>query len=279
VNSSSAAIINWNSGQWLRSCIESLLASDEIEILVVDNASTDDSVERALEFHDRVHFIQNSVNRGFAAAINQAFAASATPYVLVLNPDVHVTPGAVRYLERWMESHSRAGAAGGYVNDKYLPRRLPTVMSLIRENLGAPIRPQRPSGADPIEVDQPAAAALIVRREAYDEIGGFDEQFHPAWYEDVDFCRRLRLAGWKIYFAPQAQFIHEGGYSAAALGSKAFAAAYYRNQLRYAQKHLGGGATLAVRGSIAAGMIGRMILRPAEAAAYSEVLMGALGGW
>jgi GT2 family glycosyltransferase len=277
---SAAAIINWNSGHWLRSCIESLLVcSTELEIVVVDNASDDDSLEHALGFHDRVDFIRNSNNRGLAAAVNQAFAATATPYVLVLNPDVYVTPGATEYLEQWMESHAKAGAIGGYVNDKYLPRRLPTTSSIVRENLGVSVRPARPPGEDPIEVDQPAGAALMIRREAYDSIGGFDEQFHPAWYEDVDFCRRLKNAGWSLYFAPHARFVHEGGYSAAALGDVGFAAAYYRNQLRYARKHLGGAAAMAVRGSMAAGMIARLLRRPAKARAYWEVLTGALGGW
>ena len=118
-----------------------------------------------------------------------------------------------------------------------------------------------------------------VGREAFDEVGGYDEQFHPAWYEDVDFCRRLKTAGWSTYFAPQARFLHEGGYSARALGSSAFAAAYYRNQLRYVQKHLGAAAGIAVRGSMAVGMIGRMFREPAKARAYWRVLVGALGGW
>src|SRR5688572_30387036 len=98
-----AAIVNWNSGHFLRVCVESLLAaSGETEIVVVDNASSDDSLNQALVFRDRVNFIRNSVNRGFAAAVNQAFEATAAPYVLVLNPDVHVTPGAVQYLEKLM---------------------------------------------------------------------------------------------------------------------------------------------------------------------------------
>jgi len=277
---SSVAIINWNSGQWLRSCIESLLNSTtDAEIVVVDNASDDESLHTALSFRGRVDLVRNSINRGLGAAINQAFQATKASCVLVLNPDVCVTPGAVHYLERWMGSHPKAGAIGGHVNEKYLPRRLPTTSSLVRENLGAPVRPKLPAGMEPFEVDQPAGAALLIRREAFDEVGGYDEQFHPAWYEDVDFCRRLKTAGWSTYFAPQARFLHEGGYSARALGSSAFAAAYYRNQLRYVQKHLGAAAGIAVRGSMAVGMIGRMFREPAKARAYWRVLVGALGGW
>jgi GT2 family glycosyltransferase len=224
--------------------------------------------------------ISNSVNRGFAAAINQAFEVTGTPYVLVLNPDVRVLPGAVEILENFMDAHPKAAAAGGYVNEKYLPREFPTVARLVRENLGFPkpphVRAALRETVRPIEVQQPAAAAMMIRRDAHDAVGGFDESFFPAWYEDVDFCARLRKAGWEIYFVPQAEFQHEGGYSAGALGAEKFAAAYYGNQLRYAQKHFGRAGNAAVRVSIAAGMIGRMIGRPRQATAYGKVLAGVL---
>src|SRR5438034_10778633 len=114
--SSAIAIINWNSGVRLRACIESVLvAASNADVLVVDNASEDDSMEMAEGFRNRVNFIANSTNRGFAAAINQAFEATETPYVLVLNPDVRVVPGAVRALEDFLDGHAGVGAIGGYV--------------------------------------------------------------------------------------------------------------------------------------------------------------------
>jgi GT2 family glycosyltransferase len=131
----------------------------------------------------------------------------------------------------------------------------------------------------PGRVGQAAAAALLVRREAYVASGGFDERFFPAWYEDVDFCRSLRTAGWDVYFSRDAQFIHEGGYSAKALGASGFAAAYYRNQLQYVRKHFGVFSHLLVRLSIVAGMIGRIITEPSRAGACSKVIVGAMGGW
>jgi GT2 family glycosyltransferase len=280
---SAAAIINWNSGVLLRACIESLLATTpNVEILVIDNASEDDSLESVQGFRNRVNFVRNGVNRGFAAAVNQAFQTTSTSYVLILNPDVRVLPGSVEMLQNFMDANPRAAAVGGYVGDKYLPRNLPTVGSLMLQNLGIPTggqdRRQTSGPAVPLPVEQPAAAALLIRRDAFDEIGGFDERFYPAWYEDVDFCQRLKATGWKIYFAPQAEFSHEGGYSAEALGSARFAQAYYGNQMRYAQKHFGRPGSVLVRGSIAVGMIGRMICRPREAGAYGKVLIGALKG-
>ncbi|HYR91099.1 MAG TPA: glycosyltransferase family 2 protein [Terriglobia bacterium] len=280
--SSAVAIINWNSGSWLRMCIESLLATTTTaEILIIDNASVDTSLESVEGFRNRVNVVRNSVNRGFAAAINQAFQLTSTLYVLVLNPDIRVMPGAVPVLEDFMNAHPRGGAVGGYVSGKYLPRDFPTVGSLVRENLGFPgsSTVTLPQQDEPFAVEQPAAAALMIRRDAWESIGGFDEQFYPAWYEDVDFCRRLTAAGWEIYFAPKAEFLHEGGYSARALGSENFLRAYYSNQLRYARKHFGSLGGAAVRASVAAGMIGRMIGRPKLASAYGKTLIGALKGW
>jgi GT2 family glycosyltransferase len=211
--------------------------------------------------------------------MNQAFAATSTSYVLMLNPDVRATTGAIARLKEIMEGNTRAGAVGGYVNDQYLPRNLPTPSTLIRQNLGLSSKNKVSETPDVRIVEQPAAAALLIRRDAYDEIGGFDERFYPAWYEDVDFCNRLKSAGWEIYFAADAEFLHEGGYGAEALGLERFAEAYYRNQLRYAHKHFGRAAALSVRLSITAGMLGRMVVHPRTARAHFKTFLGALNRW
>src|SRR2546425_13313277 len=113
---STVVVINWNSGDLLQGCIESLLATTtDTKIVVIDNASRDASLEFLSDFYDRVQLIGNGINRGFAAAVNQAFENTSTPYVLILNPDVRALPGAVQLLEEFMDSHPQAGAAGGYV--------------------------------------------------------------------------------------------------------------------------------------------------------------------
>ncbi len=282
-----AAIINWNSGNLLRACIESVLATTpDVEVLVIDNASRDDSMELAEGYRNRVNFVRNSVNRGFAAAVNQAFQETRTNYLLILNPDIRVLPGSIQCLEDVMESQPRGGAVGGHAGEKYLPRRFPTVGSIVMENLGrrrhaSPLpgagRSPAPEG-EAISVEQPAGAALMIRRDAFDDAGGFDERFHPAWYEDVDFCRRLKDKGWEIYFAPRARFLHAGGYSVEAMGNEDFVRAYYTNQARYAQKHFGITGATVVRSSIAAGMIGRMIGKPKQAVAYGKALLEVLKG-
>ena len=269
---SAVVIVNWNSGERLKACLESLPPNPAT--VVVDNASEDDSVQQAKDSRVAATFIENDSNRGLAAAVNQGIAATSSAYVLLLNPDVHVMPGAAEILETVLDRHPRAGAVGGYVNEKYLPRPLATPWTVVRENCGVPV-----PALDAEEVGQAAAAALLVRREAYAAAGGFDERFFPAWYEDVDFCRSLRIAGWDVRFAREAQFVHEGGYSARALGASDFATAYYRNQLRYIHKHFGGAAGLMVRLSIVAGMVARLIVTPSRAGACSKAIVGALGGW
>ena len=127
---SAVVIVNWNSGGRLRSCLQSLPASPEI--VVIDNASADDSLQQARASRVQATFIVNSANRGLAPAINQGFAATSMPYVLLLNPDVRVTEGSIETLESVLDQHSLTGAVGGYVNEKYLPRPLATPWTVVK---------------------------------------------------------------------------------------------------------------------------------------------------
>jgi GT2 family glycosyltransferase len=272
-------IINWNSGDLLQPCVESLLATAaNVEFLILDNASSDCSVDFLVDYRGQVRFVQHAENKGFAGAVNEAFFWTKTPYVLILNPDLRALPGSVRILEDFMDCYPHAGAIGGYVGEKYLPREFPTVRSLILENLGVRLPPLSIE-RDLASVDQVAAAAVIIRREAFQDVAGFDDRFYPAWYEDVDFCAKIKGAGWNVYFARKAEFLHSGGYSAGALGGEHFISIYYKNQARFARKHFGSAGALAVRASIVAGMIGRIICRPWQPVGYARALLGALGGW
>jgi hypothetical protein len=107
---SAVVIVNWNSGPRLRACLESL--PKDSAIVVVDNASTDDSIQQAKDSGVPATFIENASNRGLAAALNQGIAATSSEYVLLLNPDVRVTPGAVERLEAVLDRYPRAGVSG-----------------------------------------------------------------------------------------------------------------------------------------------------------------------
>src|SRR5262249_51565895 len=135
------------------------------------------------------------------------------------------------------------------------------------------------SDVEPADVDQPAAACLMVRASVFDALGGFDEQFFPAWFEDVDFCRRLHAAGSRIRFEPRASFIHHGGVAMRTLGLGPFLQIWYGNLVRYVRKQHGTMAWLLVKVLISVGMLLRMAIalvrRDREAArTYWSVFSG-----
>jgi GT2 family glycosyltransferase len=282
-------IVNWNSGHLLEACVQSVLGESTVNVFVFDNGSQDDSLNVTLPGSGRVQVVRSSENRGFAGGVNEIFRRTAATYVLLLNPDIRVLPGSIQLIEEFMDTHPRAAAVGGYAGEKYLPKNLPTAWSLIVENLGlAPAigarderagRSQTARTVDFLRVEQVAAAAMMIRREPHKDIPVFDDRFYPAWYEDVDFCRRLKRDNWEVYFAPHAKFDHSGGYSAKTMGSARFISAYYRNQIRYAKKWLKWYEVAFVRVSVVIGMFGRIIVRPWNAAGYLRVLFGALIGW
>jgi GT2 family glycosyltransferase len=147
-----------------------------------------------------------------------------------------------------------------------------------------------PEPAAGTAVEQPAAAALALRREAFARIGGFDAGFHPAWFEDVDLARRLRQAGLPILYWPAATFRHRLGSTVAGLGYGPFLYVYYRNLVRYLGKHHGRAWAAAARAALVPGILLRLLLlplrRPRRAASRREALSGllaalagALSGW
>lgn len=134
------------------------------------------------------------------------------------------------------------------------------------------------------DVDQPAAACLMIRASAFDAVGGMDERFHPAWFEDVDLCRRLGAAGFRIRYEPTATFVHQGGVAMRTLGLGRFSSIWYANMERYARKHHGVAGWLLVKLLIAAGMVARALVSVvrgdgAAAGAYARVLGQTLTRW
>lgn len=245
-------VVSYHSAEVLGECLEACLRQPEVaEIVVVDNASPDGSVAEASR--RGVRSIANPENRGFAAAVNQGVRALNAPLLLVLNPDTTVVGG----LDAMAEACSRpgVGACGGLLVDgEGLPqlgfcvRAFPTPASLAFEVLGInrlwpgnPVnRRYRCAGLDlgrECEVDQPAGAFLMFRRETWERVGGFDESFRPIWFEDVDFCLRLRAAGSNIRYTPLARASHAGAHSIRNISRSARALHWYGSLLKYAAKH------------------------------------------
>ncbi len=295
----STLVVCWNNREFLRRCLESAPPG---ELIVVDNASTDGSAELVAERFPSASLVRLDENVGFASGVNCAASGATGDYLLLLNPDAEATPHAVDRLTALLDEEPTCGAVAGRLlsmtedpQPDFRARRLPTLGSLAADLLLLrrlwPSNPvsRRAEAMDldqskPGRVEQLAASCLMVRREAFEQVGGLDDQFSPAWFEDVDLCKRLRDAGWSIYFVPQAVFRHTGGMSVRTLGRARQKRIYYRNLERYVRKHHGRAAAAAVKVLLVTGMGLRMaasVLRADRAGvhAFAGVLGGTLTGW
>ncbi len=245
-------IVNWNSGEYLACLLSSLepLFLELKSVIVVDNASQDKSAEAASRL-PAVTLERFQTNRGFAAAANHGISKSGASYVLLLNPDVEVRPDVVRELLRRTGSNPVAAIVcprlvnpDGSSQETFQFRPLPGFWNVITDVLFLDeiTRPRANSeagqaGQSGVRVEQPAAACWLLRKEAWAQLGGFDESFVPAWFEDVDFCKRLQGSQWEIRWFPDLKLIHHGGLSLETLKYSDFLRFYYGNLLRYLKKH------------------------------------------
>ena len=298
----SILIVNWNGGPLLAPCVAAAAATGA-EVLVVDNASADGSADTLTGIGPSVVLLRETENRGFSGGVNRAARHARGEYLLLLNPDTRIDATAVAALRDALETPPGAAAAGGcLVGEDGRPqrgftlRRFPTLASFATDLLLIddvwPANPARRryladdvplDGGDVLEVEHPAAACLMVRRPDFERLGGLDERFHPAWFEDVDFCRRLRAAGRAILFVPAARVVHAGGVSLRSLDAPAFARTWYRNLRRYVAKHHGRLGARTVDGLIVAGMALRVVAgiltgQRARRDAALAVLRDLLGG-
>jgi N-acetylglucosaminyl-diphospho-decaprenol L-rhamnosyltransferase len=266
-------IVNWNSGPLLERCLGSIREHvSGCDVVIVDNASEDSSLDFLTQTGIPLALQRNHINSGFAAASNQGWRAGRGDPVLFLNPDVECLPGGVESLAQRLETESGVWAVGGRLLDPsgasqagFNVRAFPSIGAVAAELLlldeiwarNPWTRRYRMSDWDHNsrrDVDQPAAACLMVRRAALESLGGFDEAFRPAWFEDVDLCKRIRKAGGRIVFDPQARFLHHGGTSLRSMTPESFLRCYHTNQIRYFRKHYGRKAATRVRRLVIAGL-------------------------
>jgi GT2 family glycosyltransferase len=245
-------IVTFNSAGVIGPCIESCRRFASEPVLVVDNASQDNTVEIARQLGTAV--IANQTNRGFAAAVNQAVEQLDAECILLLNPDTQLLT-SVENLYAECRRPGVGGATGALVDagtgapqTGFAVRRFPNASTLVCETLGLnrlfpgnPVnRRYRCADWDPAlpgAVEQPAGAFMMFRRDVWLTLGGMDERFHPIWFEDVDFCKRLKDAGLEIRYRPEVRAAHEGGHSAGKLVSARRFQYWYIGLLRYAEKH------------------------------------------
>ncbi len=227
----SIVIVSWNTRDILRDCLRSILDDAgpvSYEIIVVDNASADDSVEMVRREFPDVRLIENADNRGFAAANNQGMAVAGGRYVLLLNSDTIVLDHAIAKTVAFAEARPDAAVVGCRVLNPdrtlqptcfmypslfnlllastYLYKLWPQSRLLGREQMTWWQRD------DVREVDVVTGCFMLVRREAIEQVGVMDERFFM-YAEETDWCYRFRKAGWKVLFTPAGEIIHLGGQS------------------------------------------------------------------
>lgn len=260
-------IVSYNSAAEIGPCLDALKDLTNVEVLVVDNASADSTCAETASRN--VSLIRNPTNIGFAAAVNRGVRSTTAPLVLLLNPDAYFVSG-LDEMAALLQTPG-TGAVGGMLIGKdgspqsgFMARNLPSPAALIFEAMGINrLWPRNPinwhyrclalSPMKTTEVEQPAGAFLMFSREAWRTVGGFDERFFPLWFEDVDFCARLKSAGFRTFYHPKGVARHAGGHSIASLTLENRRRYWYGSLLEYAEKHYSFSAFQAVCGAVVVG--------------------------
>ncbi|HSN76655.1 MAG TPA: glycosyltransferase family 2 protein [Anaerolineae bacterium] len=277
----SVIIASWNTRELLRQCLQSIMdepgvqivAADAahwppeqtsgvtVEVVVVDNASDDGSAQMVQAAFPQAHLIANRYNAGFAAANNQAIAQASGQVLLLLNPDAYLLPGALTGLARFLRDHPEAAVAGPNVLNpdgswQAAAFRFATLWDLFCEAVflsvlwpRSPLFARKELGGfdrDTMrEVEWVQGCALAIRREVWDAVGPFDEGYWM-YVEELDWCRRAKGMGYRIFFTPDAQVVHYGKRSVARARASVLPLGF-RSHFRYYRKFDGRAKELAVR--------------------------------
>lgn len=256
-------LVSWNVRELLRRALESILADTsgyQVEILVVDNASTDGTVEMlrsdfgAADFPN-VCVIANTENVGFTRANNQALQIAQGRYLFLINPDTELARGATRILMQYMDApeNQKVGIVGPQLvhTDGSLQssrRRFPNLRIAMGEAIYVQRRSTTPrvlrdyymddtSTARIQDVDWVVGAAMFVRRSVYEQVGGLDERFFM-YSEEVDWCLRAKQASWRVVFHPEARVVHHEAKSSEQVVAQRDIY-YHSSKVRYLRKHYG----------------------------------------
>jgi len=279
-----ALVVRWRGGDEAARAVASLYEHGGgrlRRVVVVDSGSGDGGAERLAAAFPTAELVALPVNRSFAYSADRGAERCREDYLLLLNPDARLTPGALDRLTEHLEAHPTLAAAvpllhhpDGAAQHRWQLRILPSAGRLAAGLPGAPAFSTGPPSS-PAPVAQPAASAWLVRRAVWSALGGLDPAFAPAWWEDVDFCSRLAAALGRPSFpategfevVPSALVEHSGGASREEMSDAAFLTAYHSNLLRYAARHHPEHLGL-IRGGLVLALGARAALRPGRARAY-----------
>jgi N-acetylglucosaminyl-diphospho-decaprenol L-rhamnosyltransferase len=263
----SVVIVSFNVRDLLLQCLESILSNRQlpteerdrtagdratkIEIFVVDNASKDGSAAMVRERFPSIRLIENTDNRGFASANNQAFVQARGRYVWMLNPDTVVRANALESLAKFMDAHPRAGACGGKLlypdgSLQHSAFGFPTLSQILLDfyPLNRRLTDSRLNGryprswyarGEPFQIDHPLGADLMVRRETAEQVGWLDGKFF-IYCEEIDWCIRIKRAGWQIWCVPHAEIVHYEAQSTSQFRESMFVE-LWRARRRLLEKH------------------------------------------
>ncbi len=260
----SVVIVSWNTKDLLCACLDSLFSRDHgvpLEVIVVDNFSGDGSADGVAARFKEVRLIRNADNRGYAAGVNQGLEIAQAPWIVLLGSDTEIRGDALLRLQSFLKSHGDYGAAAPKLQNRdggvqRSCHRLPTLAATFLNDtcldrwLGGTevVRRYRMLDFDhlsSIDVEQPQSSCLMLRREVVTTLGGFDERLF-VFYNDVDYCRRMKQAGFRIRFLAEAEVVHHQGRSTAQLPD--FVAELNVNRVRYFRKHHGILGVITVKG-------------------------------
>jgi GT2 family glycosyltransferase len=253
----SFGIVSYKVRNLLKDCLDSLYQnppSGPFEVIVVDNCSEDGTVAMLREAYPQVRVVENSANHGYTRPMNQALRLSTGRFLVQLNPDTLVLPGAFDSLAQFMDTHPEAGICTPKVLNrdgtlqKQCRRSAARPWDAITYFSGLSRRfPKSPlfsrylmTYLDEDEINQVEAVSgscMVIRREVVEQIGYLDELFF-AYQEDADFCFRARTAGWKIYYVPSGQIIHYGGQGGSKVEVYRSIYQWHRSYFLYYRKHL-----------------------------------------
>ena len=291
-----AAIVSYNTAALLRRCLESVVADARGPVLVIDNKSSDGSADLVHHEFPGVRLRSEAVNRGYGAAANVAVRELGTPYVLLLNADTVLTPGALNALAGYLDANPRVAIAGPRIVNaagryERSAHSFPTPTSLLLHARWWPgPQSERPSMTSshqeqerqpgrlvalsrrkewhPRSVDWVLGAALAIRREAFEAVKGFDEAYF-LYQEEIDLCFRLRAAGWEVHYAPVATVFHVGGASTGQRATETFGQ-FVRSTQRFARLRLSPLRAIGVRAVLGTVLVGRLAIEAARLVAARD---------
>lgn len=283
-------VVSYNSRERIRACVEPLSRLDDVEVVVVDNASADGTLESVADLAIRA--IPLSANTGFAHGCNVGIAAGEAPYVLLLNPDAEIGDDSIRELVRVLEEEPDTGAVAPRIVDgeghlDFSLRRFPRLRSTFSQALYLHRVFPEANWTDelvrnedvyerPGSPEWVSGACLLVRRTALERLGGLDDGFFM-YSEDVDLCKRLHDEGLGLRFQPRATIVHAGGGSAP---RSALLPMLVASKIRYARKHRGRAYAAMERVGIGLGALARVVVSRgglAQRAGHARSLRAAFG--